>query len=413
MEQQTNTKFTAYQTFLIVVLALLQFSVVLDFMIIAPLGDLLMKTLNVKPSQFSLIVSSYAFSAAASGILTAGFADKFDRKKLLIFFYSGFIIGTFLCGISNSFWMLLVARIITGLFGGVIGSISLTIVADMFEPQQRGRTMSFIQMAFAASQILGIPLGIILANNFGWHSTFFMIVVLAVIVFVAIVVKLKPMNEHLKIKSDKNPLLHLWHTVSNKKYQIGFLAIAFLSIGGFMLMPFTSSFLINNVSITQQQLPIIFMIIGLCSLIVMPFIGKLSDKIDKFKIFVVGSLIATLMILIYTHLSVVPIWEVTIIYILVMVGIMGRMIPAQSLNTMIPVPSDRGAYMSITSSLQQIAGGLGAVIAGLVVKQTSNTSPLQHFDILGYVISVVNLACIYFVYRVNAITKANRNDRSF
>ncbi len=313
--QQTNAKFTAYQIFLIVVLALLQFSIVLDFMIIAPLGDILMKALNVGPSQFSLIVSSYAFSGAASGILTAGFADKFDPKRILIFFYSGFIIGTFLCGIANSFWILLVARIVTGLFGGVIGSISLAIVADMFEPQQRGRVMSFIQMAFAASQILGIPFGIILANNFGWHSTFLMIVVLSIMVYLAIVVKLKPINDHLKIKSDKNPLMHLWHTISNKKYQTGFLAIAFLSIGGFMLMPFTSSFLIHNVGITQQHLPIIFMLIGVCSLIVMPFIGKLSDKIDKFKIYAGGSLVATLMILIYTHLSVVPIWEVTIIYI--------------------------------------------------------------------------------------------------
>lgn len=403
--QQKNTQFTAYQTFLIVVLSLLQFSIVLDFMIIAPLGDLLMKTLNVNPSQFSLIVSSYAFSGAVSGILTAGFADKFDRKKILVFFYSGFIMGTFLCGIANSFWMLLVARIITGIFGGVIGSISFAIVADMFEPQQRGRTMSFIQMAFAASQILGIPLGIILANNFGWHSTFLMIVLLAVIVYLAIVVKLKPINEHLKIKSNKNPLLHLWHTLSNKKYQTGFLAMAFLSIGGFMLMPFTSSFLIHNVGITQEQLPIIFMLIGACSLIVMPFIGKLSDKIDKFKIYAGGSLLATLMILIYTHLSVVPIWEVTIIYVLVMVGIMGRMIPAQSLNTIIPEPVDRGAYMSVTEALKQIAGGVGAVIAGLVVKQSTNSSPLIHFDTLGYLITGINLVSIVLVYRIKLLVK--------
>lgn len=403
--QQKNTQFTAYQTFLIVVLSLLQFSIVLDFMIIAPLGDLLMKTLNVNPSQFSLIVSSYAFSGAVSGILTAGFADKFDRKKILVFFYSGFIMGTFLCGIANSFWMLLVARIITGIFGGVIGSISFAIVADMFEPQQRGRTMSFIQMAFAASQILGIPLGIILANNFGWHSTFLMIVLLAVIVYLAIVAKLKPINKHLKIKSNKNPLLHLWHTISNKKYQTGFLAMVFLSIGGFMLMPFTSSFLIHNVGITQEQLPIIFMLIGACSLVVMPFIGKLSDKIDKFKIYAGSSLLATLMILIYTHLSVVPIWEVTIIYVLVMVGIMGRMIPAQSLNTIIPESVDRGAYMSVTEALKQIAGGVGAVIAGLVVKQSTNSSPLMHFDTLGYLITGINLVSIVLVYRINLLVK--------
>jgi predicted MFS family arabinose efflux permease len=150
------------------------------------------------------------------------------------------------------------------------------------------------------------------------------------------------------------------------------------------------------------------MLTGICSIIAMPFIGKLSDKIDKFKIFVGGSLIAMLMILIYTHLSVVPLWEVTVINILVMVGIQGRMNPVQALNTMIPAPSDRGAYMSITASLQQVAGGLGAVIAGMVIRQTTKTSPLQHFDILGYVISVVILVCIYFVYRVSVIVKAKQ-----
>jgi predicted MFS family arabinose efflux permease len=408
VQKKEVSKFTGYQIFLITLLALLQFSIILDFMIISPLGDILMKTLTIKPHQFSLIVSSYAFSAAASGILTAGFADKFDRKKILLFFYSGFIIGTFFCGIANTYGMLLTARIVTGLFGGVIGSISLAIVADMFAVEQRGRTMSFIQMAFAASQILGVPLGIFLAYNLGWHSTFIMIVILAIIVYIAILVKLKPINEHLKIKSDKKVFLHLWHTVSNKKYQTGFLAVAFLSIGGFMLMPFTSSFLVNNVGVTQQQLPIIFMLTGICSIIAMPFIGKLSDKIDKFKIFVGGSLIAMLMILIYTHLSVVPLWEVTVINILVMVGIQGRMNPVQALNTMIPAPSDRGAYMSITASLQQVAGGLGAVIAGMVIRQTTKTSPLQHFDILGYVISVVILVCIYFVYRVSVIVKAKQ-----
>lgn len=289
-QKKEVAKFTGYQILLITLLALLQFSIILDFMIISPLGDILMKTLSIKPSQFSLIVSSYAFSAAASGILMAGFADRFDRKKILLFFYSGFIIGTFFCGIANTYWMLLAARIVTGLFGGIIGSVSLAIVADMFAVEQRGRTMSFIQMAFAASQILGVPLGIFLANNLGWHSTFLMIVVLAIIVYIAILIKLKPINEHLKSKSDKKAFLHLWHTLSNKRYQTGFLAIAFLSIGGFMLMPFTTSFLVNNVGITQQQLPIILMVTGICSIIAMPFIGKLSDKIDRFKIFAGGSL---------------------------------------------------------------------------------------------------------------------------
>jgi predicted MFS family arabinose efflux permease len=154
------TPFTAYQKFAVFILAITQFTVILDFMVMSPLGDILMKSLSLKPTHFGLVVSAYAFSAGISGLLTAGFADKFDRKKLLLFFYVGFIAGTILCGIVTSYTLLVAARIITGLFGGVIGSISMAIVADLFTIQQRGRVMGFIQMGFGASQILGIPIGL-------------------------------------------------------------------------------------------------------------------------------------------------------------------------------------------------------------------------------------------------------------
>ncbi|MFM2224809.1 MAG: hypothetical protein RJA07_1011 [Bacteroidota bacterium] len=404
-QQEPLQKFTAYQKLLIAILALLQFTVILDFMIISPLGDILMKNLSISPSQFGLIVSSYAFSAGASGILAAGFADKFDRKKILLFFYLGFIVGTLLCGIADNYWMLLFARIITGLFGGVIGSIALAIVADLFAVHQRGRVMGMVQMAFAASQILGIPAGIFMANHFGWHSAFLMIVVLAAIIYVLVFLKLQPVIEHLKLKSDKNPFLHLWHTINKKDYQVGFLATAFLAVGGFMLMPFSSAFLVNNVHISQQQLPLVFLFTGISSIIIMPLIGKLSDKIDKFKLFAAGSLVAILMVIIYTHLGVVPLWQVVIINMLLFMGIMSRIIPATTLNTSIANMQDRGAFMSITSSLQQMAGGIAAIVAGLIIQQDTKSSPIQHFDTLGFVVSGVILLCIFFVYRVSELVK--------
>jgi predicted MFS family arabinose efflux permease len=179
----------------------------------------------------------------------------------------------------------------------------------------------------------------------------------------------------------------------------------FLAIGGFMIMPFTSPFLINNVHITKHQLPFVFMITGFSSIIVMPLIGKLSDKFDKFTIFTIGSLVAVSMVIIYTHLQVTPLWEVAIINIVLFMGIMSRMIPATTLNTGIPAMQDRGAFMSITTSLQQMAGGLGALIAGLIVHQKTTTSPLENFDLLGYVVSGVILVCIWFMYRVNRMVK--------
>ena len=168
--------FTRYQKFIVAVLAFLQFTIILDFMIISPLGALLLRDLHVTTAQFGLVVSAYAFSAGASGLLAAGFADKFDRKRLLLFFYAGFLLGTLLCGVADSYAFLLGARIVTGVFGGVIGSICMAIIADLFPLEMRGRVMGTVQTAFAASQVMGLPLGVFLSNRWGWHAPFIMIV---------------------------------------------------------------------------------------------------------------------------------------------------------------------------------------------------------------------------------------------
>ncbi|MBA3971403.1 MAG: MFS transporter, partial [Bacteroidetes bacterium] len=160
-------KFSANHILLITLLALTQFTVVLDFMVMSPLGDILKKSMELSPRQFGFVVAGYALSAGASGLLTAGFADRFDRKKLLLFFYIGFIFGTLLCGLATTYPLLLAARIITGIFGGVIGAISMAIVTDIFPVMQRGRVMGFMQMGFGASQVLGIPISLYLSNIWG------------------------------------------------------------------------------------------------------------------------------------------------------------------------------------------------------------------------------------------------------
>ncbi len=403
--QQKVAPFSSYQKFAIFILAITQFTVILDFMVMSPLGDILMKSLNIKPSHFGLAVSAYAFSAGASGLLTAGFADRFDRKKLLLFFYIGFIAGTILCGIANTYPLLVGARIITGLFGGVIGSISMAIVADLFTMQQRGRVMGFLQMGFGASQVLGIPIGLYIANAWGWHAPFLWVAIMAIIVAIAIAVKLQPITKHLAVQQDKTAFTHLLHTIGKKDYRIGFTATALLSIGGFMMMPFGSAFAINNLHITQHQLPIIFMVAGLSTLFIMPIIGKLSDKVDKFRIFALASVWMIVMVVVYTNLSVTPLWLVVVFNILMMAGIMSRMVPSTALVTAIPVMQDRGAFMSINSSLQQIAGGIAAAFAGMIVVQKDKLSPLEHYNTLGYIIVGITIIGVLLIYRVSKVVK--------
>ena len=386
---------------MIAILAILQFTVVLDFMVLSPLGAILLDKLDIKTAQFGVVVSAYAFSAGASGILAAGFADKYDRKKLLLFFYCGFLIGTVLCALSPTYHFLLIARIVTGIFGGVIGSIGFAIISDLFQIKVRGRVMGFVQMAFAAAQVLGLPIGLLLANHFGWHAPFWMIAIFGMFVGIVILLYMKPITEHLQIKSDRNPFQHLIKTVSDSHYLRAFITTSLLATGGFMLMPFGSAFSIHNLGLTMEQLPLLYAVTGIFSIIFGPLIGKLSDKIGKYAIFVIGSVIGMLMVFIYTNLGPTPLWVVIIINIILFVGISSRMISAGALFTAIPEQKDRGAFMSINSSIQQISGGIAAAVAGLIVVQTDSGN-LVHYNILGYLVMttmVIGIILMYFLDR--------------
>ena len=403
---KAESKFSGYQIMVITVLALTQFTVVLDFMVMSPLGDKLMKAMTLTTSQFGVAVFSYAFSAGISGFLTAGFADSFDRKKLLLFFYIGFILGTLFCGLADTYPLLIAARIVTGLFGGVISSISMAIVSDLFKLEQRGRVMGFMQMGFGASQVLGIPISLFIANKWGWQSPFFMIVGLATIVWIAVAFKLQPITKHLEIKNKDNALKHLWHTISQKNYRIGFMATALMSLGGYMIMPWGSVYAINNLKVTENQLPILFMISGVATLLIMPIIGKLSDKIDKLKLFIIASVWMIIVVLIYSNLIPVPFWVVVMLNVFMMMGVMARMVPSISLVSELPELHDRGAFMSINSSLQQLAGGIAAAIGGMIIVQKNNYSPIENYDTLALVVSAFVLVCIYMLTRVNQLLKS-------
>jgi predicted MFS family arabinose efflux permease len=394
--------FSPYEKFVIAILALLQFTVILDFMALSPLGAILMPGLGISTSQFSLVVSAYAFSAGASGLCAAGFADKFDRKKMLLFFYVGFVCGTFFCGIANSYLQLLCARVITGLFGGVVGSVSFAIITDTFSMQVRGRVMGVVQMAFAASQVLGIPVGLYLATHFSWHAPFLMIATTAALLGAVIALKLKPVTAHLKGRLDKNAFQHLWHTASNPSYIRGFAATILLATGGFMIMPFSTAFLVNNILVPETQLSEIFFITGVVSIFTGPFLGKQADKYGKYRLFVFGSVLSIFMVMIYTHLGPNPIWVVILTNIFLYTGISSRMISSSALISGVPDMKDRGAYMGINSSIQQVSGGIAAFVAGLIVYQPARNAPLQHFDTVGYVTActmLITLGMMFFIDR--------------
>lgn len=401
----TLKPFTKYEKFLIAILSFLQFTIILDFMILSPLGAMLIPALKITPGQFGLVVSAYAFSAGASGLLAAGFADRFDRKKLLLFFYTGFVVGTLFCGLAPNYNLLLIARMVTGVFGGVLGSVSFAIITDVFPLEQRGRVMGFVQTSFAASQVLGIPIGLFVSNHWGWHAPFIMIVAISVVVGAFIFMYLRPVNAHLKMHPDRNPLHHLMHTLSKPRYWQGFAATALLMTGGFMLMPFSSAFSVHNLGIDLEHLPLVYMASGLCSIIMGPIIGRYSDVIGKFRMFVIGSSLTIAVVIYYTHMGLSPLGLVIAVSVLMFTGVSSRMISSSALISGIPQLEDRGSYMAVSSSIQQISGGIAAAIAGLIVFENADGS-LGNFDILGYAVAGSALVTIVMMYFINVYVQS-------
>ncbi len=393
--------FSNYQKFVAAILAFLNFTVILDFMILSPLGAQLMPALQISPVQFGLLVSTYAFSAGLSGILAAGFADRFDRKKLLMIFYAGFLAGTLLCGLASGYHTLLLGRLITGLFAGVVGSVSFAIITDVFPLEMRGRVMGIIQTAFAASSVLGIPIGLLLSTRWRWNAPFLLIVVVGAAVGWLIQARMRPVDGHLQRHPDRSPLHHLLQTVSNKLYLQGFATTTLLSVGGFMLMPFMSAFMVHNVGVPVVRLPLIYVLVGSFSAIAGPLIGRASDRFGKFNVFFFGCVITVVMVVIFTHLAITPLWLLVTVLVILQIGIFSRMISASALMSALPAPADRGAYMSIGSSLQQVAGGVAAVLSGMIVVEGAD-GVLVYFDRVGYVLvgtTLLTLSMMYFINR--------------
>jgi predicted MFS family arabinose efflux permease len=405
-EKALRLKFSGYQKFVVALLAFLQFSIVLDFMIISPLGAIIMPDLDISPQRFGEIVSAYAFSAGISGFLAAGFADRFDRKRFLLFFYCGFIAGTALCALAPNYPLLLAARIVTGLFGGVIASIVLAIATDLFPLQMRGRVMGVVQTAFSASQVLGIPAGLYIANLWSWHAAFLMIVLIAIPVGLIIAFHMRPVAGHLALKQNDSPWRHLTGTVMVPRYAMAFATTALLVTGGYTLLPFASAYTVNNLGIALTDLPTVYLVSGMFTIFAGPLIGRASDAFGKFRTFIFGCALTIIMVLVYTHLPRVPLATVIVVNVLLFIGIFSRMIPSQALISAIPEAGKRGSFNAVSASLQQLSGGIASIIAGIVVAQ-GPAGDIKRFDDLGYVVvatTLVSLCLMYFIQRAVAET---------
>lgn len=396
-----------YQRFLIAVLAVLLFTVVLDFMLLSALSAILLPELAITTAQFGWLVSSYAFSAGISAILVSGFADRFDRKKLLLFFYIGFLVGILLCALAQTYTTFLIARIITGIFGGVIGATCFAIITDSFDLSQRGRVMGFVQLAFASSQVVGLPLGLYLATQLDWHLTYGLILMIGTISVTLVFLKMQPVDAHLQVQSSTKPFQHLMTILANREYLTVFINNTLLAAADIMLMTFSSAFSTNNMGISLEHLPLLYGVGGIGTILFGPLIGRLADKYGSLRIFTIGTVLALTLVGIYTNLGLTPLWVVLIIHSLLFIGINARMISSATLATAMPKAKDRGAFMAVDASLQQGVGGMAAAAAGLIVFQSAD-GIIHRFPLLGIIVILIMLITIGLMFLIHSIIQKNR-----
>jgi predicted MFS family arabinose efflux permease len=394
---------TSKEKILLLTLAAVQFTHIVDFMIIMPLGPQLMRLFDINPQQFSIIVSSYTFSAGICGFLAAFFMDKFDRKVLLMYTYIGFSVGTFACAFATSYELLVAARIFTGAFGGVLGSLVLAILGDAIPLERRATAMGTVMAAFSLASVLGVPFGLFLANSFDWHAPFLFLGGFTVLVMILITIGIPEMSSHIEAKkSGENPFKFLADILANGNQVRALLLMVFLVFGHFTVIPFISPYMVSNVGFSESQLTYIYLLGGGVTIFTSPFIGKLADKIGKVKVYTIFCLLTMIPIFIITNIGKTEIWLVLIVNTFFFIVMGGRMIPASTMITAAVAPRNRGSFMSINSCVQQLSSAFASLISGLIISKSAD-GLIENYQYVGYLAIFCGFVSIFLAQNIKSV----------
>jgi len=367
---------------LLILLASVQFTHIMDFMVMMPLGPQLMRELNIGPDRFSALVAAYTFSAGLVGLLASPFMDRFDRRKLLLFSYIGFIIGTIACGLSHTAEALSQARILCGAFGGVSGALILAIVSDLVPPERRAAGMGIIMTAFSAAAALGVPLGLYLAQKFTWETPFFVVAGIGAIGWLLLWYYLPPVREHLKTSAAHRGAA-FWALLRNVNAGWALLFIFMLVMGHMVMIPLLSPFLVHNVGFPEQHLSLVYLIGGVLSIFTGPLVGKLADRHGRIQVLGIMIIVAAGVVLAISHAPRLPMAGTLVLSGLFFIFASGRFVPAQAIGSLAVPPAQRGAFMSLNTCVRDLGAGVAASLAGVLVS-TAPSGELLHYNHVGY-----------------------------
>jgi predicted MFS family arabinose efflux permease len=364
----------------------------------------LKEALSINSSEFGVLVSSYTFSAAIAGFIAFFKFDAYDRRSALLFLYAGFIIGNLLCAVAPGYKFFLLSRVLAGAFGGVLGVLVFSVIGDIIPPARRGKTTGIVMAAFSAASVLGIPIGLLLADAFDFHAPFIFLTGLSLIVYAFIWIKFPSLTihrTHAAKENDRKALLHSFATNTNVRYSL--LLMFCLMMAGFTIVPFMSDYLVFNVGLDKEMLGFTYFFGGLATAITGPLVGRLADKYGKQKVFVIGASLSVFPIFLITVLPPMSVWWLmpctTVFFIL----FGSRFVPVMTMVTSAVNPRERGSFMSINSTVQQFASSIAAMVSGFIIFNAPD-GKLEYFWVCGIVAVVFTFLCIAISYKVKEVS---------
>lgn len=384
---------------MLLILAGIQFCHVLDFMIMMPLGPFLIRALGISTHEFGLLVASYSFSAATAGLLMAPVVDRFERKCFLLAIFVAFALATFLCAVSPSFTLLLVARGLAGIFGGMMGALVHTMVADAIPFERRAKATSYVATAFSVSSIAGVPLSLLLADAFGWQAPFGFIALMSAGLIWFGYRTLPEFRAHLDVHREERAVRQMLRVATEPNHLKAMLLSCLVIFGGFTVIPYITLYATANVGIAGDEIPLIYFLGGAATLVTARLIGSLADRLGKVLMFRIVAVAACVPVLLVTNVGVIPLVAYLGITTLFFIFVSGRMVPMLAILGSAVKPQERGTFLSLNATVQSMAMGLGSMVGGLFISQAPS-GEISGYGWVGLVAASFNVLAALWVGRV-------------
>lgn len=392
----------ARERWLLLTLAAVQFTHIVDFMVMMPLGPELTRLFRLSDAEFGVLVSAYSLAAGASGLTASLFVDRFDRRRALLVLYAGFALATLACGLAPTAATLLAARVAAGMFGGVLAAVVQTIVADAIPFERRGRAMGVVMSSFSLATVAGVPASLWVASRWGWHMPFISIAVASALVWAGAWRIVPSLAGHLGGPS-QSAVQRLRAVLAEPNHWRAFGLSALLVMGSFSIIPYITIYTTTNLRLAPEHVPMVYLVGGVATFFTARLWGRLADHWGAVKTFRALAVVAVVPMMAMTHLTSTSLPVLLVVTTCFFVFVSGRMVPGMALLASAPAPALRGGFMSVSGAVQSAAMGLASWLGGLMISR-SDTGQVMGYDRTGWFALATTVVMLWWVGKLRLHT---------